>query len=499
VSTRVKPEVPFPGADARWARSSQSAFRRSLDLGGGHSWIPIAAAVLAVGVAGSGAKKGLFLIILGLAAAIGLAFLRRSSSAILLWLTAATFGTSLTGVTALSLDRLAFLGLLAVWLVEVTTGRARIPKLGSTEIFMLGYLLILVVSAVTPHQYLARNFDSGEYSIITLIQTSAFVPFALYIVARTGIRTAETVRSFLWFLVILGTYLSLTNIFQSVGLNSFVWPRSLLDSSWIKVGRAPGIFDQPSITGFVIAVSLAAALLLASTPNVPFRLLAGLAVLPMGPAIYVTHSRAPLLCMVIILLGGLVFARGMRTGFAILTLVGVLILAANWSAFTSSDREKGGVTSQAELDDRKNGVATSLAVIPEHLFFGHGIGRFAQVNTYEHKQWGLTDWRRGYGIASHETELGIATEFGLVGLALWLGVLGTMVGRVARARKDLPRSGLDGQSFAVIFLLIFAGWVSVGFTNDLRFFDVANGLLFCWGGIAVGIADHHREIAAAAS
>jgi O-antigen ligase len=150
------------------------------------------------------------------------------------------------------------------------------------------------------------------------------------------------------------------------------------------------------------------------------------------------------------------------------------------------------------VNDRLNTIATSLWAIEQKPLVGWGIGRFAQVNTFYHRQWepGI-DFRRGYAIVSHENELGIATELGLIGLAFWLTVVVLLGYRLAVALRTLPAEGLDGRMMGLLALTVLGTWIVCGFTVDLRFFDFANLLVFLLVGAAVGLADRSAQTAGA--
>ena len=439
----------------------------------------------------AGAAAGTTSLLLGVALLIALAALRDSGSALILWLAASVLSLGLNQQGTLSLDRLAFVALVAVWFAQVVSGTRHLPHLGAVEAMMFLYVAIEIGSALAPHELAAASADGQRVSLVQLIQTSAIVPFTLYLIARSALGTGLAVRRFLWFLIGFATYLSLTNIAQFNGLKSLVWPKFILTSTWRN--RAPGIFDQPIVSGLVIAIGLGAAVLLASQRSERMRWVAAGCAVTMGPGIYYTHSRAPLLAAAIIVLGGLVFARGFRTGFLIITMTATLLVAANWSTVTSSDRSKGGISSSSEIDDRLNSIATAQWAIERKPIFGWGLGRFAQVNTVHHQQWGHLDWRRGYGITSHETQFGIAAELGLVGLAAWLGLLLAVVVRVGRAWRALPRGGLSGRAFGTVFFLVITAWFASGTTFELRFFQIVNGIIFIWAGIVVGLADRATQ------
>ena len=435
----------------------------------------------------AGTHAGTTALVLGLALLIALATLRNSGSAVILWLAASVLSLGLDQKGTLSLDRLAFVALVAVWFAEIISGKRHLPHFGAVEGMMILYIAMEIGSALAPHEFPSAAPDGRTISLVQLIQTSALVPFTLFVIARSALGTGLAVRRFLWFLIGFATYLSLVGIAQFNGLEALVWPKFILRSTWHN--RAAGIFDQPIVSGLVIAIGLGAAVLVASQRGERLRWVAAACAVTMGPGIYYTHSRAPLLAAVVVVVGGLVFARGFRTGFLIITTAAVLIVAANWSTVTSSDRTKGGIASSSELDDRLNTIATSQWAIAQKPIFGWGLGRFSLVNTVHHQQWGNIDWRRGYTITSHETEFGIATELGLVGLGIWLGLLAALAARVGRAWRALPRSGLTGRAFGTVFFLAMAAWLASGTTFELRFFQIVNGMIFIWGGTVVALAD----------
>ena len=444
-------------------------------------------AVLALVLLRAGTAVGPTALVLGTALLIALAALRDSGSATILWLAASVLSLGLNQSGALSLDRLAFVALVAVWFGEVISGKRHLARFGGVEAMMFLYVAVQIGSALAPHELAATSSDGRVISLVQLIQTSSIVPFTLYMVARSAFGSAVAVRRFLWFVIGFATYLSLTNIAQFNGLDSLVWPKFILTSTWRN--RAPGIFDQPIVSGLVIAIGLAASLFVASQRDERLRWVAAACVLPMGPGIFYTHSRAPLLAAIIVVFGGLIFAGGFRTGFAILAATALLIVAANWSTVTSSDRSKGGVSSSGEIEDRLNSMATAQWAIVRKPVFGWGIGRFGQLNTIHHQQWGHLDWRRGYGITSHETQHGIAAELGLVGLTAWLGLLLAIVVRVGKAWRALPRSGITGRGLGTVFFLAFTAWLASSTTFEIRFFQIMNAFIFIWAGMVVALAE----------
>lgn len=416
--------------------------------------------------------------------------------AVLLFLLAAFLQVALP-VSFLPVDPflLAVAGVLASAAIGVVRRVNRLPRLGAVETAMLLYLVWNIGSAIVAHTYPASVPITGEeLAVWRFIVTGTMIPFVLYGVGRFVFDREPALRHLLWFVLGLAAYSAVVSVMQFHGPTALVWPRFIVENpSWNA--RAVGVLDQPVVNGMILIVGFVVALHLASSPAHPLRRVGVYAVAATAAyAIYLTHTRVVWLAFGIVLLAGAVLARGLRPGF--LTGVGAVVLGigANWSDFTSADREAGGVASAGEVEDRLNSLATSIYAVQEKPVAGWGIGRFAPVNTYHHQQWSPDiEWARGYGIASHFNELGIAVELGLVGLGLWLVILVLVFRRLVMA-VNLLQQDTGGHDLALIALLSFIVLLVTGATVDLRFFIFPTALVMLLVGIAVGYAD--RAVAA---
>ena len=369
-------------------------------------------------------------------------------------------------------------------------------RFGALEAAMAAYLAWNAVSAVLPHEYPAAVPGTGEtISVYRFILTGTVLPFAAFVVARSLLRGEDRVRKLMIALVIPAVYSAFVSILQFTGPASLVWPRFIVsDPSYPE--RAVGVVNQPVVNGLIMVMGFVMAMFLAQQRRLHLGLrltMLAVAILCV-PGIYLTKTRAVWLAFGVGVVICAVFGRGARTGFVVILTAALLFIGVNWSTFTSSDRVAGGVGSSGEVEDRLNSIATSFWAIEQKPVLGWGIGRFAQVNTHHHKQWTpSTDFRRGYAIASHENELGIATELGLFGLALWLAVMGLIGVVLVRAMRRLPSQGLAGRALVLMTITVLVTWVVAGFTADLRFFDFANLLTFLLLGATAGAVDGWAE------
>ena len=217
-----------------------------------------------------------------------------------------------------------------------------------------------------------------------------------------------------------------------------------------------------------------------------------------GYGLYLTHTRAAWLSGAVVLIIGALLAKGYRTGFVVAMGITAAIIAINWSVFTSSDREAGGVGSVGEVDDRLNTAQTALWAAAQKPLAGWGIGRFPVVNTYHHQQWAPEiPWINGYATVSHVNELGILAELGAIGLALWICVLALVAYRLWDAYRTLPDDDLCGMPLAVTAIMALASLFCSGLTVDLEFFDFPTAITFLLVGAAIGWSDRHKRAKAA--
>ena len=382
----------------------------------------------------------------------------------------------------------------AVWMWQQ---RQALPRVTFVEVAMVVYILWCYGSMVLPHEYPPLEFPlNGTLTPVPrFIETSTIIPFTMYLLGRRLFTRESAVRFVLWSILGFAAYSAMVSIFQFYA-PSLVWPRYIVDApDW--AGRANGVFNQPVANGMVLIVGFVIAIVLATEHGQPTwrRALLWLYALTSTLAIYLTHTRADYLAFALVLIFGLLLMPGARGVFVGLIGAITLVIGLNWSTFTSSDRSAGGVGSQQEVWDRLNDIATSIWAFRREPWFGWGISRFQAVNAYHHQQWSNDiPWLRGLGTVSHETELGILVELGILGLLLWLCVVVPMIGLQLQAYWILPSSGLIGRRLAFVAICALGTQIVSGTFADLRLLDFPTCMVFLICGMAVGARD--RELAA---
>jgi O-antigen ligase len=439
--------------------------------------------------ADSGAAGGVLILGIGFVVALVFGMARDTSAGLLVWLAAMAFGRLVPGSGFFAADRLAFLVFAGAWFIEVVNGRRELGRFGVTEFLMVSFTMLAVASSLAPHDLPAVDDKGQSLSLVDLILSSAFLPFAGFALARQILNDERSIRRFLIGVVVFGTYMAVTNVLWLTGPKVLVWPHDILDPGvGVHFERARGVFLNAAATGYVLVVCFVATMHLARVyPR--WRLILVLDSFMMIVAIGLTQTRSAWLAAALVVIFSAFVNKGFRR-YYITILVGVgLLIGANWSSFTSGDREKGGVTSVNETQDRLNADATAFWAMEQKPVFGWGLGTFSSVNSVHHKAWKDTPWNRGYGIISHDTQMGIGAELGLVGLVLWLVIIISMIVASGRAWKALPRSGLISNGLATSFWCIVIAWAVTASLIDIRVFAFANIIFFMYGGMCAGLAD----------
>lgn len=424
---------------------------------------------------------------LGLAAAVFFGIARDSSVGVLCWLLAALFTETYPGVP---ISRLTFVALVAGWFIAIVTHRRPLQRFGVTELLMLAFLLLNVGSAIAPHA-LPADTDVTPNS---LIFRGVLFPFMLFVIARQTMTDRRAVKSFLWFLVIVGVYVTATAIFYKLGPRFLVFPREILDQGLgINPERARGPQLNSAADGLTMVAAMIAAIYLGVQQDTRHRRLVIGAALLMPVGIFLTETRSIWLSAGLAVILGAMFARGFRRWYLVVLGLATLFIGVNWQKFLSADRQQGGVSSAGEVEARLNDWATALWAIPHHKAFGWGISRFPEINTIHHQHWGNLDWNLGYGFIGHNTHLTTGAELGLIGLGLWLAVLVSVTVATSRAWRLLPRDGLLSRGFVFSFWCAWLGWLINSIVLEMRLFTFLNGLFFVWAGIVAGLGDRARD------
>jgi O-antigen ligase len=478
------------------------------------AWLAVAAALAAIVVVLAAvrlpsAKFGQLLVLGAVALVLGAMVLRSPPLATIILIIAMGLRNATPHVLPIDLFWVVFAGAIGAWVLWMERNPDRPRGMDAIEWAMALYMAWNVYSMISPHEYIAtQQVTWGSGRIVTAVPTDVWrliliqmlLPLLLYRLGRHAFDRAAAVRALLWTILILAAYSAAMSIMQFTGPTELVWPRYIVEDT-VWPDRASGVFRQPNINGWLLALGLAIAMLLLSRRSEPTwrRWFAFVVAIACGYGIYLTHTRVVWLSSVVVLIIGALIARGYRKGFIVAICLVASVVAVNWSAFASTDRKAGGVGSVNEVQDRLNANQTALWAFARKPVDGWGIGRFQPVNTYHHQQWAPdVPWIRGYGAVAHETELGILVEVGVIGFALYVCMLVLVIRRLWTAYRTLPDHDLCGKPLAITAIMAIATLICTGTAVDLRLFDFPMLPIFLLAGITVSWSDRYQRSQTAA-
>lgn len=338
----------------------------------------------------------------------------------------------------------------------------------------LGLAIVYVVaSAALSGSLIDRS------AFFRLLEAFGILPFLLFAVAPIAFRTPKQRKVLLVALIGLGGYLSLTAIFETVGLSSLVFPKYILDPDvGINFGRARGPFVQPATNGMAMfACALGAGIAVGTWRDRDGRLVAaGVGCLCLVGAL-LTLQRSVWLGMGCALIAiALTVPRARRTIAAGLAVVGIavaglLVIAPDLGRQAFERGADSGTVSDRISSDR-----AALNMIEARPLLGFGWESFEEESVSFYEQPDDQPLPRGPLDLAHNVFLSYTADLGLLGFGIWAAATALVVAGAWRlpAPGDLElwRSAFLGIA---IFFLVAANFVPPKPFPTL--------ILFLWAGV----------------
>jgi len=375
------------------------------------------------------------------------------------------------GIVDLTVERLCCLVLLAAMAGMAYRGRVAQGLDRSVDLLLFAFLGLCLISMAI-HGFLAAR--PGLAKPWFLFMEGYLLPFLAFFCVKYFLAGEDDDRCLMRGLYILGSVIVVIALMEGFGLRDYVFLRYVASKDiLLHLDRARGPFLNAAFTGLALCIGLAAGLVLLPLTRLPWRL-AHLGLLALFvPAIYYTRTRSVYLAFVAI---GLGVVLAMRTSYPRwkvyalpLCLVG-LLLGLNAGRLASEERTSGGLAQMREVAIRFELADKSLAIIREHPFFGLGLAQFRSTAVTAVDE---TEYQ-------HNHLIGLAAELGLVGLAIYLGILWQIFRRLFALFPALPEQRFYNANFLfLVGLALLANLISNTFVEpSLHAFANINFFLF---------------------
>ncbi|WP_432508828.1 O-antigen ligase family protein [Kineococcus auxinigenes] len=332
----------------------------------------------------------------------------------------------------IGLDRIAFAGGAVLLLLDPWAWSRQRLRLRPIHLAMAGLVLVAGVSAV------AHGTLLSTYGMFALLDRHV-VPFAMFCVAPVVFSTRARRDLLLKTLVLLGLYLGITAILETLKLWSLVWPSYIGDESvGIQFGRARGPFVASEAMGMACSACFFAAALATARFRGGWRALSALVVALAAGGALMSLTRSVWLGTVLGVLAAMVINRRLRRLIPAALVAGLVlvgILFATVPGLQASVGERAGTV--RSVHDRYNTNNAALRILEQEPLTGVGWMRFLDVSQ---------DWVRqseGYPITNvnievHNVVLSRAAELGVPGAALFIACVFCGPWRAAVQRRYPP-------------------------------------------------------------
>jgi N-acetylglucosaminyldiphosphoundecaprenol N-acetyl-beta-D-mannosaminyltransferase len=401
------------------------------------------------------------------------------------------FWNAHVGPLPITLDRLVLAGLAAAFVVQWRMGRLKHRKITGSDWLLGGLLLLLATSAVLAG---SPDVTANEHSPFGRLAMAFVLPAVLYGIIR---RAPISYRAWLGLLacfVVLGGYLAITAMLENAGQWSLVLPYYLADPNLgIHFGRArgPGL-NAASLGLYLTACGCCAWTLLGESRHRWQQLALLSIVLLAGIGVFATYTRSTWLGLAA---AGLVIAfhqlprRWRLPGLAAAGLAGACVAALTWGQIVGLEREGTAAEAEHSVDQRASFAYVSWQMFKDHPLVGVGFGRF-----YDRKLPYLSDRSQPIELESirplhhHNTLLGLLTETGLVGLTLFVAVLGawTRSGwQLATLASALAPRWL--RLHGILMLALLANYMCSAVFHDLTLVPAQHWLLFLFAAVTINL------------
>lgn len=358
------------------------------------------------------------------------------------------------------------LGLLLVKQIFIP-GEKRLPKLGWSQLAMIGYLIASLASI-----YFAQG---DPVPVVILLYDRIFIGMCLFMLVYLSSPREKDIQILIYVVLFIAAAQSL------IGILSWIAP-GLLPDIWLQwVGsRTIGSLANPSV--YTAALLFAGLILFQAGLHQKKKRLKVLYVatfIVAGFCVFLSLSRASWLGGLLVGIGLTFLYPRFMLKFGMIVVV-LAILAGSFLIIGESrmiqDRFYSEESESSALS-RLPVTLASLRMLSSKPIFGWGYGNFDLFDRqfYDNTVGSFTADNKDH--ASHNFFLTILAEQGLVGFVLYIAPLLILLARSIKNYSKLSEQGLLGRKFLVILWLIMVNLVVL---NNFVNLTVVYGVGLWW-------------------
>lgn len=372
----------------------------------------------------------------------------------------------------------AFPGLLIIPLISFLLFRKQKLIIDPLFPLLLAYLGVQLLSTL-----FSRSPDLGINEVTTFLVEWMGIHF---LVVNT-VRTPSMLRKVVWALVVAGIILGGVPLYQQVTgtfENQYGGFAQTTDASFRTGGEnLLGEIRQPRLAGAIGEKNYYAQIMLMLVPlglfrfwgeqRMPLRLLGLFGAIIAGVGVVLGFSRGAavgfVLMLVILLLLRLIKVYQLAVFIIVATLILVAVpqytlrLVSLQSVASLFSEDAGTGQADSAITGRATEMLAAYNVFKDHPVLGVGPGQFK----YYSKEYGD---QLGLGVLvgtreAHSLYLGVASELGIPGILIFMGILFVILRNLARTRRDNPGMA----NLATAFMLVIISIMTTGIFLHLSY------------------------------
>jgi O-antigen ligase len=398
---------------------------RAPDLPAGAWYLLLVGAALLMGVAAGYNPK------YALAGAFGLAFVAVVLVDVTLGLCAFTFLSFLelllvTEDKSFSFLKVAGFLLMVSWLAHISTRRAKDesfvaqhPQFTFILVLFLGWAVVSALWAENPGQALDT---SSRY----------FQNMILFLIVYTAVRERKHATWVAWAWLAGATFATVPAMLN---------PPTYEDDLTVRISGTIG--DPNELAALLVAGTVFAGVLTAITKEAALRVAAGSAVVLFLAGIFYTVSRGGLVALFVALIAACLMAGRWRGRTVVVTALGLMTVVIYFASFAGLDA-RDRVTTVEGGSGRTDIWKVGWRMVEDEPIHGIGSGNFPISSIHYLLEPGVLE-RDEFIIdtpkVAHNTYLQILAELGIVGLALFLTIIGFAISCAVKAARWFGNHG----------------------------------------------------------